>query len=983
MPTLTNKDGKRAEAPKNASAGRDNPIGHISAYIVVSTCVIFLIMTGIITFFSYKMYEDAFYNYSNELALGSNAQAAYVIDGDLVEYYSKTLTVDKRYEEFAAKLDGLKSRINAKYLYILFDNGVPGMYTYIYDATHSEEFPGEKYALGRNETVEEYEGVEIVLEEGKFFEQAEYYNDRYGELYYAYAPIFNSRGEVVAFLGTDVDIEPLRDKLSHYRWNIILTLVIAVTSFFAVSFLVIKRLLTVPLNYITDSAVRLSDGDLSLHMPEGFTRRRDEIGQLGNAFGSVVDSISGVTQDIEHIMQAVRDGRLRERADLSAYRGDYHRIISGVNTTLDVVCNHFNAVPEAIAFFDGSSHSLLYKNFAMHEFIRLHGLPEDPELLMRIISAGKSDAVGGEETPEWEKEEKYSGEISLPAVDGGEHIYTVSLFRLNSNGGVPQWPEGAGTAGADCVMLMLSDVTSLILARDGAEQASRAKGEFLARMSHEMRTPMNAIIGMTNIAKNSHDLEKMEYCLGRIDSASKHLLGVINDVLDMSKIEANKFELSNCEFNVEKMLMKITNVINFQAEQKKLTLIVNLGENIPVSIIADELRLSQVITNLLSNAVKFTPENGRIVLNVDKMDEADNISILRIEVADNGIGISEDQKERLFNSFEQADGGVARKYGGTGLGLSISKRIVELMEGEIWVESQLGQGSKFIFTMKAENGSAQPETRLSFSSGKDKLNILVVSDSLETREYFRKVMPALGLRCDIAENSPAALDLLDKCGNDPYQIVFADWQMQHTDGIALAREIKALSGDCSVIIMISSTEWRGIEEEALQAGVGGHISKPLFPSDIVDAINRAVGNTTCEKIEELEPGKYDFTRHTILLAEDVDINREIIYALLEDTGAAIEAAENGVQAVERFKKHPDLYGIILMDIHMPEMDGYEATRAIRALDIPEAAIPIVAMTANVFREDIERCLASGMNDHIGKPVDPAELLEKLEKYLHA
>jgi CheY-like chemotaxis protein len=402
------------------------------------------------------------------------------------------------------------------------------------------------------------------------------------------------------------------------------------------------------------------------------------------------------------------------------------------------------------------------------------------------------------------------------------------------------------------VIVTLNDVTALSNALKQAKEASAAKSDFLSNMSHEMRTPMNAIIGMTSIAKFASSSSKKDYCLDKIEGASKHLLGVINDILDMSKIEANKLELSAAMFDVVKMLENVVNVISCRADEKHQDLAVHIDEAVPRFLMGDDQRIAQVTANLLSNAVKFTPENGVIRLNALAEREDDGSVLIRVEVSDTGIGISPEQKSRLFRSFEQADSGTARRFGGTGLGLAISKRIVEMMGGDIWVESELGKGSAFIFTFRAAR----------------------------VREGDYPSLPPLD-----APNAPGS---------------------------------------------------------------------------------------------ETEP----YEGYRVLLVDDVDVNREIVIELLAPARLSIDCAENGAEALAMFADSPEKYDMIFMDVHMPEMDGYEATRRIRALNAPEAkTVPIIAMTANVFREDVEKCLASGMNDHIGKPFKIEEVLDKLRKYL--
>ena len=538
-------------------------------------------------------------------------------------------------------------------------------------------------------------------------------------------------------------------------------------------------------------------------------------------------------------------------------------------------------------------------------------------------------------------------------------------------------------------IMLLRDITQSKLLIEATQAASRAKGDFLSHMSHEIRTPLSAIIGMINIGMNTGDIEKKDYCFERADSASKHLLGLINDILDMSKIEADKFELSNSEFNLEKMLKNITNVANIKAEEKQLDFVVHISKTVPVCIESDELRLSQVITNLLTNAIKFTPEQGAIVLSIDKIGEEEGDDVrLRIEVSDTGIGISKEQQERLFTSFGQADTSITRKYGGTGLGLAISKRIVELMSGEIWIESELGVGSKFIFTMKAKQVSGSHGAKLAVSIGTQDIRILAVDDSAETRDYFVHVMEALKLSCDVAACGTDAIDMIRQRGDEPYDVFFVDWQMPDMDGIELTKRIRELSGEKSIIIMISGADMNFIEKDATEAGVKYFLSKPLFPSEIINSINTCIGaeldNISGRVQRSALKNHYDFYKYTLLIAEDIDINREIMSAVLKETNVSIDYAENGKTAVSMFSVQPEKYDLILMDVNMPEMDGYEATRKIRSLDNEHAKnIPIVAMTANVFKEDIEKCLASGMNDHTGKPIDTDSLFEVLSRYLNS
>ena len=518
-----------------------------------------------------------------------------------------------------------------------------------------------------------------------------------------------------------------------------------------------------------------------------------------------------------------------------------------------------------------------------------------------------------------------------------------------------------------------------------AQTASLAKTEFLSRMSHEIRTPMNAIIGMTSIAQESDDLERKEYCLDKISSASNHLLGVINDILDMSKIEANKFEISTSEFDFEKMLMNITNMVAFRMEERKHNFMVHFDQRIPPHVISDEQRLSQVIVNLLSNAVKFTPEGGTISLDIKCLETENSEIKLQFIVSDTGIGISPEQQGKLFTSFEQADGSISRRFGGTGLGLAISKRIIELMGGQIGIESELGTGTKVIFDVLVEVGTKKELTVISTSIDRSNLRILVVDDSIETREYFLHLMERLGINCDVAPDGVDALNMIEAAArmDKPYNFFFVDWLMPELDGIELAAKIKERMPSNAVIIMISAANMSDIESRATASGVNGFVSKPIFPSALVDCINSCLGAVKDEDTGAGNDGEHtDFSQYNLLLVEDVEINREIVMALLEDTGIKIDVATNGVEAVEKFVINSDIYDLIFMDIHMPIMDGYEATQKIRAGAQDKAVqIPIVAMTANAFKEDVDRCIASGMNDHVSKPIDRDIMLNKMKFWL--
>jgi PAS domain S-box-containing protein len=565
----------------------------------------------------------------------------------------------------------------------------------------------------------------------------------------------------------------------------------------------------------------------------------------------------------------------------------------------------------------------------------------------------------------------------------GRVLLGNSRFRLlRDSAGKPKY-----------VVALTEDVTErrraeaeLVSAKEVAEAATKSKSEFLANMSHEIRTPMNAILGLTHLALKTELSQKQRDYLTKTKAAAQSLLGIIHDILDFSKIEAGKLDLEKTEFELDPVLENLSSIVSQRVQGKNLEFLVAVQRNLPPVLIGDPLRLGQVLINLVNNAVKFT-EKGEIAVTVECEERVSDRVKLKFTVRDSGIGMTPDQIARLFQSFSQADSSTTRKYGGTGLGLSISKRLVEMMEGSIWVESEYGRGSTFCFTGWFGVGTVPRVQKVSIP-GLETIRVLVVDDNASAREILRDMLTQFAIRTEcVSSGNDALQELLAADSRDPYGLVFMDWQMPGMDGLETSRVIKHGSSlrNLPKIVIITAIGAEDIRLQAEEMGIEGFLQKPVTPSVLLDTLMNLFSTTRVNSI----PASSEKREHAgplasgirVLLVEDNEVNQQIATELLESEGAKVAVACNGRQAVRVLTEgdRPPPFDVVFMDLQMPEMDGFTATRLLRTLPRLQN-LPIIAMTAHVMSDEVQRCLEAGMNDHVAKPIEPGSFYAALSRW---
>ena len=925
----------------------------------------FLIATSVIlgTLLA-RQSNDALKTLIDERMLDVVNSAADMIDGDAL----KTITDQDRgteaYDKMYATLSAFEKNIGLEFIYTAREVE-DGKFIFIIDpATENASAYGEHLYV-TDALRDAGKGIASVDEEP--------YRDAYGYFYSAYSPIFDSSGQVAGVVAADFDALWYESEVNRNTFTIVMACFI-----FTAAGIILTLLITRQYSQQID-AINKSVADLTKDI-DSMTRELNQ----GQAVADVSDDENLGMQALGERLEILRDnmrdylGRADTQANamITAMASDYRSVYHVNLDKDDGVCYrgdpHDSAqTPEGV-HFPYLERFTWYANNCVAEAYR-EGFLEfiEPDAIRQALATQPIIAY------------RY-----LAQRDGSEYYEMIRMAGVrraeDRDDGVVH-AIGLGLTVIDEEMRdTLAKNEALAEALAMADATNMAKTAFLSNMSHEIRTPMNAIIGLNTLALQDPTLtdQTREY-LEKLGASAHHLLGLINDILDMSRIESGRVELRREEFSLSAMLEQINTMVTSQCSEKGLGYECRILSKVEDHYIGDDMKLKEVLINILSNAIKFTDAPGNVTFTVERTAVFEGQSTLRFSIADTGIGMDEEFIPKIFDTFTQEDSTRKNKYGSTGLGMAITKNIVEMMNGEIEVTSKKGVGSTFVVVVtlgNCERGDSAREDSVDLRS----MHVLVVDDEDVAAEHTRMVLDEAGVRTDLCLSGEDALHMLEvqHLKQEPYNLVLVDRTMPGMDGLETARSIREHYDNETTVIILMAYTWDDIVDEARGVGVDSFLAKPVFASNVIDEFEHVARRNDMSLFREKKRAELE-GRH-ILLAEDMEINADIMMDILDMEGMSCDHAENGQIAYDMFAKSTEgTYDAILMDIRMPVMDGLEATAAIRALGRDDAKrVPIIALTANAFDEDVQKSLQAGMNAHLAKPVEAEHLCQTLGELIY-